>query len=362
MMFRKAVLLISLLMLPLATIAAENPQIYTIKKGDTLWGISERFIKDPYYWPNLWSHNPDIPNPHFIYPGQKLAIYDDRIEIVKAEPKPKPEPAPAQEPEPLEPVEQPDIPETQPVEELTPEPVIEEPLVGGEPEDELKIKVPGGGIGFIGIEELKATGRIVDATDNRLVLGEGDTVFLEMADLETVFPGTNFAIFDLGEIIRHPKTGRKVGYQIFELGTLEVIDVNDQVATAHINLAVREILRGARVTPFIAPERQIALKKARADISGYLIASKRGQVSLGQFDVIFTDIGAEDGLEVGNMLYISRPRKASKMSVASSDVVLPDVLVGQAVVLSTTRNSAAALVLKSANSIFRGDRVATVSE
>ena len=81
MTLRKTVLLASLLLLPLSAIA-EEPQIYTIKKGDTLWGISERFIKDPYYWPNLWSHNPDIPNPHFIYPGQKLAIYDDRIEII----------------------------------------------------------------------------------------------------------------------------------------------------------------------------------------------------------------------------------------------------------------------------------------
>ena len=53
---------------------------------DTLWGISKRFIKDPYYWPNLWSHNPGIGNPHLIYPGQTLHIYDGRIEIVPVAP------------------------------------------------------------------------------------------------------------------------------------------------------------------------------------------------------------------------------------------------------------------------------------
>lgn len=357
MTLRKTVLLICILLLPLSALA-ENPQIYTIKKGDTLWGISERFIKDPYYWPNLWSHNPDIPNPHFIYPGQKLAIYDDRIEIVKDDQAPEPD---VVDPEPMEPVEQPEVTETEPVEDMEPEPVIEEPLVGGEPEDEIKIKIPGGGIGFIGLDELKTAGRIVDATDDRLVVSDGDMVFLEMNDLDTVYPGMNFAIFDLGEKIRHPRNDRKIGYQVFELGTLEIVDIHDDVATGRITSALREILRGAQVTPYIAPEKQIALKRARTDLTGYLIASRRGQSSLGQFDIIFTDLGAEDGLEIGNMLYISRPRKASQMSLAKN-ARLPDVLIGQAVVLTTTRNSSSALILKSANTIFRGDQVATFTE
>jgi len=351
MTLRKTVLLICLLLLPLSSLAAGEPQIYTIKKGDTLWGISERFIKDPYYWPNLWSNNPDIPNPHFIYPGQKLAIYDDRIEIVKAEP----------EEVDLEPVEQPDMPEIETVRDEEPqqEPAIED-LVGGEPEDEIKIKVPGGGIGFIGIEDLKTTGRIVDGTDNRLVLGSGDMVFLEMDDLDTIDPGMNFAIFDLGDKISHPVTGKNIGYQVFELGLLEIVDVDENVATARILSNVREILRGARVTPFIAPEKQIALKQSKADLSGYLVASRRGQSTMGQFDVVYTDLGAEDGVETGNLLYISRPRKASDVSL--TDKPLPDILIGQAVVLTTSRETSAALVLKTANTIFKGDRVATFSE
>ncbi len=182
-----------------------------------------------------------------------------------------------------------------------------------------------------------------------------------MNDLDTVYPGTNFAIFDIGEKIRHPENDRKIGYQVFELGTLEIVDVNEDVATAQIKTTMREVMRGARVTPYIPPEKQIALKRAKADLNGYLIASKRGQSTLGQFDVVFTDLGAADGLEVGNMLYISRPRKASKVSLAK-DARLPDVLVGQAVVLSTTKETSAALILKSVNSVFRGDQVATFTE
>ena len=71
-----------LMILPGIALAKEEPIIYTVEQGDTLWGVSQRFITDPYYWPNLWSNNPDIGNPHLIYPGQKLRIYKGRIEII----------------------------------------------------------------------------------------------------------------------------------------------------------------------------------------------------------------------------------------------------------------------------------------
>src|SRR6185369_222365 len=63
--------------------ASQNePTVYVIKKGDTLWGLSDRFIKDPNYWPEMWAQNPEkIHNPHFMYPGQRLRIYPDRIEV-----------------------------------------------------------------------------------------------------------------------------------------------------------------------------------------------------------------------------------------------------------------------------------------
>ena len=350
MTLRKTVLLICLLALPLGGIAAENPQIYTIKKGDTLWGISERFIKDPYYWPNLWSHNPDIPNPHFIYPGQKLAIYDDRIEIIKAEP---------EDTATMEPVEEPVVTDTEPIEEMKPEPVVEEPLVGGEPETEIKIKVPGG-IGMINLDTLEDAGTIIDATDNRLIVGKGDVVFLDMKDLDVAAPGTTFAIFDLGDVVKHPATGEKIGHMIFEKGTLVITDVNDEVATAEITDSTREILRGSRITPFIAPEQQIALKRAKGDLSGYLVASKRGQSTLGQHDIVYIDLGASDGVEVGNILYISRPRSASNLN--TSNKKLPDVLLGQAVVVKVSKNFASALILKTVNTVSVGDKVATFSE
>ena len=103
MRLAKPTLLLALLLWPLLAFAQGEIQTYVIKKGDTLWGISQRFLKDPYYWPSLWSNNPDLTNPHLIYPGQEITIYDGRVQLVPVaetapqttEPAPPPEPAEA---------------------------------------------------------------------------------------------------------------------------------------------------------------------------------------------------------------------------------------------------------------------------
>lgn len=348
MTMRKTLLLACILLLPLTAVAAEkNPQIYTIKKGDTLWGISQKFLKDPYYWPNLWSHNPELRNPHFIYPGQKIAIYDGRIELVPAEPEETPVDTATDE-----------ATTTETTEAAATETV--EPLPVTEVQEEIQIKVPGGGIGFIGAEDLDSVGRIVDATDNRLILGSGDTAFLEMDHLNVTNPGTRLSIFALGDKVKHPVTEETLGYQVYELGDLEIVDVHDEVASGRIVKALREIQRGAYVAPYFVGDPVVSLKQAQRDVSGFLVATQRGQSTIGQYDIVFSDVGRNDGLEVGNMLNISRPRKASEASLAN--LKLPDVLVGQAVVIKTSNNTSASLILKAVDTIFVGDRVSTLSE
>ena len=51
-----------------------HPQTYVVKKGDTLWDISQMYLDDPWLWPEIWHVNPQIDNPHLIYPGDKLNL------------------------------------------------------------------------------------------------------------------------------------------------------------------------------------------------------------------------------------------------------------------------------------------------
>ncbi|HUL29090.1 MAG TPA: LysM peptidoglycan-binding domain-containing protein, partial [Thermodesulfobacteriota bacterium] len=81
----------------------ETEGVYTIKKGDTLWDISSKFLKDPFLWPKLWERNPYITNPHWIYPGNQVQLTSleptRKEEQAKKEEPPSAEPAKKEEPQ-----------------------------------------------------------------------------------------------------------------------------------------------------------------------------------------------------------------------------------------------------------------------
>jgi len=340
--------LLLIFLLPAIAPAEEKAQIYTIKKGDTLWGISERFIKDPYYWPNLWSNNQFITNPHLIYPGQKLAIYDGRIELVGTRPEPA---APA---EPAATVVEPAPAESAPVAiEVAPEPV---------PQEEITIKTLGGAEGFVSVEQMAEAGSIIDTVDNRIMMAEGDTVFCKMTNLAGTQPGDAFDIIAPGKEIRHPVSNLLLGHQVASAGTLIVIGTDVDVATARITDSTQEIRRGNLLIPFKTPASEISLKQAQRQLNGYIIATRQEKLGLGQNDVIYIDLGENDGLEVGNLLYVTRPRRQSDAVRVKSEIQLPEVLLGSAVVLETEGKTASALVLKAVDAIVRGDLVRTVAD
>jgi hypothetical protein len=334
---RKALLIGCLLLLPCATAAQENPRIYTIKKGDTLWGISQRFIKDPQYWPSLWSHNPYVKNPHFIYPGQKVAIYDGRLVFLPVEG---------------------EIPVgAEPGGETSPEAM---PLP--EPQEEITIKVAGSAADFITSEDLETAGTLVDTTDARLLMVENDRIFIEIENSQDMQPGDLYSLIDVGKTIQHPVTGKVLGYHISMLGEARISEVTSPVATADIVSSDKEIMRGARLVPSPPPQMDVVLKKATQPMAGYVIAGQNEKLALSQYDVIFVDLGAENGLAEGNMLYITRPRDPSESALKHHDLPLPDALLGAAVVLNVRSRTASALVLKSVEPIRTGDRVATPAE
>ena len=339
MSLRKLIILACLLLFPaLAVSAQENPRIYTIQKGDTLWGISQRFISDPLYWPNLWANNPFIHNPHLIYPGQKVAIYDGRIELL---------------PE----YQQNAAGEEQATQNAPTAQTDEIPV----PQDEISFKAYGDLNSFISAEELDNAGKIVDTVDNRIMMTKDDKVFVQIND-GAAQVGTVYDIFAVGKKIKHPHSGNKVGYQITWRGTLQITDTHTQVLSAVITHASGEIVRGNVLLPATTPDTSIVLKKARQAIDGYIIAANAEQLSLAQHDICYIDFGSINGLEVGNMLTIVRPRKATELALQDHNLKLPDTLLGRALVVKVNSASSAILILKSSQDIFCGDVVFTEVE
>jgi len=335
MILKRTILMVCFLLMiwPSIACAKEEPIIYTVKQGDTLWDISQRFIKDPYYWPNLWSNNPAIGNPHLIYPGQKLRIYDGRIEII-------------------------------PVGEGTGD-------VGAAvmtPEEILLIPTFGGAQSFISTTEVASLGTLVDTVDNRILISINDTVFLEMNDLAATKPGDVFELITMGPEVIHPTAKKTLGYQLAEpigfqtiqLGTLKVTEVTPTVAVATVTTTLREIERGAKVRPYHPIPDRIPRIFADNVAEGYIIAEDIGKLAMGQWEVILIDLGSESGLQVGHELDIYRQREASDQVDKSKKLVLPDIDLGDAIVLEVRQGYAEALIIRTTNlPIYRGDQIRT---
>ncbi|NLC71004.1 MAG: LysM peptidoglycan-binding domain-containing protein [Desulfuromonadaceae bacterium] len=310
---------------PVLAFAKGVPQTYVIRKGDTLWGISQRFLKDPDYWPNLWSNNQFVTNPHLIYPGQEITIYDGRILVVGEK------------------------------QGANGGPDLLEERVG---EDAITIKTFGGADGFLSQEEVQGSGIIIDAVDNRLLMAKDDTLFIQMGGQTDI--GDIFMAFRADKPIRHPRTGTMLGYRVMNLGTVQIMEVNPTVATAVVTESYKEIERGNRIMPQTFREYHIDLKRARNPLSGFVVASSADQESLASYDVIHVDLGSDDGLEPGNLLYLARERRVTDKSLVKADLLLPDIFLGNAVVLESRKNNSSALILKCRETVFVGDKVYTV--
>lgn len=330
--FRWLALLILLTFVAVAPATAEEGQIYTVKKGDTLWDLSQRFIDDPYYWPNVWSHNPDITNPHLIFPGQKLRILDGRLEIIPA----------------YSESEQTATETAATTEQSAPQEVV-------------TIRSTGSGDGFILTNE-QALGTVVDSVDNRVLLTKGDLIFVKMVDPAAVQIGDTYGLYQRGEEIIHPESKQPVGTMMYNLGFMQVTDMKGETVIAKIGRTYREVLRGAELFEYVPHRKELTLKRA-VEQQGTLIASQQNKIAQGTDDIVYIDLGSEQQIETGNLLFISRPRQVSdELLKQAGDLDLPDEALGAAVVIEAKNRTSSALIIKSVNAIHVGDNITMVNE
>jgi LysM repeat protein len=328
----RLLLLLALVVMPCFVFAAqEEPTIYVIKQGDTLWGLSERFIKDPNYWPNMWSKNGQVTNPHFIYPGQKLRIFPDRLEFV-----PKEAAAAAS------PVQQQSVMNAEKL-----------PLVAPE-----KTYTVYGTAGFLAENDFKPYGMVIGSQHDRLITGVDDIVYTDIGSGLHAGGGDKFSIFQKEALVSHPLSNEKMGYKMLPLGTLQLTDVEQKSSRAIVTKSFKEITPGSYLLPYKENRRhEIALKNSGRDLRGYILESYSGASVIAAGDGVYIDLGSSQGAEVGNMLYIVRDVTIDQKYVQGRIEKLPQELLGALVVIETGSKSATALIVKSIDAIYKGDRI-----
>ena len=309
----------------------DHPDRHVVVKGDTLWDISETFLQSPWLWPEIWHVNPQIANPHLIYPG-------DVIKLIYLDGKPR----------------------------LTVERagvVKLSPKIRTSPNDGAITTIPLDAIAnfltrsrIVTPDEMDASPYVLAGEEKRLIMGANDELYARGDFSE----GTQaYGVYRPGETYSDPDTGEVLGLQALSIGATRLKTLDGDVATMLVKRASEEIRIEDRLLPH--EERAIASNYVpsapSSEVEGLIVAVEGGRNNAGKMDVIIINKGEREGLESGNVLAIYQKGEVVVDRVKGGEVTLPDTHVGLAMIFRTFDKLSYALVLEADKPLDLLDKV-----
>jgi hypothetical protein len=341
-------------------VALEPGTTYTVERGDTLWDLSARFLSDPWSWPRIWSNNPQIANPHWIYPGNVLRIGPGGVLEPVAGDASRP---------PMDDLG--DIEAPSELADFSRGELGKEGLALEEA-DEVRVTgprrigfVPGSGTlsrrdSFVTRRELAESGVITAAFEDKLLLTVHDRAYAEFRGDVAVKPGETYAVYTTEREIQHPVTGELFGYRTRVIGAARVVSTDAGAVTVEVVQAYDPIERGAWLAPFGETVlHRVQQRAAAKQIDGIIVASQTDDVSeIAEHHVVYVDKGTADGVEEGNVFTVVRSGDpyGQDTTVAREDAALPNEEIGALLVVDAKEHASTALVVSSARELLVGDR------
>lgn len=260
----------------------ENPpQEYVVVKGDTLWGISSRFLQDPWRWPDLWNMNrAQIKNPHLIYPGDMVVLDNSgtspHLRLVKGGQTIKLNPSVRSEALAAQAI--PAIPPSAIGPFLTRALIVEE-------------------------DELDHSPYVVGTEDDRVIMGRGDRIYAAGTRDENI---RDWSIYRKGKALSDPDTKEPLGHETEHIGDARLVQ-SDEVMTLEITNSVMEIRREDRLVPSSSKRTfQYIPHAPEKAIKGSIISAYGAVSDAGRYQTVVINKGSKDGLEEGHVLAVYR--------------------------------------------------------
>lgn len=250
------------------------PEFHTVNRGDTLWDITGYYFANPWRWPGVWGRNPQITNPHWIFPGDQVRLLDHAD--VRTGP---PQAASVR-------------------------------LDARRPGLSIRPRVPRGTVflreeAWASPEAITSSGTVLGAPEEQMLLAEGDTVYLQF-DRRAPNVGESYTVYQEGQDTQG--SDRAAGRVVRVLGTV-VVDSWDRerhVATAHITESVEPIERGERVAIVQRQFQPVSPAPNERDLVAHVVAMPNPRMIVGGQYVVIVDRGEQDGVRLGNRLFLTR--------------------------------------------------------
>jgi hypothetical protein len=308
---------------------ADHPDSYVVVKGDTLWDIAGKFLTKPWFWPELWRANPQIENPHLIYPGDmiRLVYVDGQPTLV---------------------VERGEAGRTYHASPSTNEKL--EPKIRATPlENPIPLINLDAIQGFlvqnrvVAPSTLDAAPYVIQGETERLVVGGGDRLYVR-GKLED---SQSYSFVRKGPLYRDAGTNEVLGQEATYIGLGRVVAQEADITTFYVSNSREEVQIGDRVLPTEerAVESTFFPSAPTGTVDGEIIAVTSGVTQVGQYDVVVIDRGERNGLATGNVLAIYKRGALAHDRVANQTIRLPSERAGLLMVFRVFEKLSYGLVL-----------------
>ncbi len=214
-------------------------------------------------------------------------------------------------------------------------------------------------IGLITSKPIPSWGVISGAKDGGLNLSEGEIVFIKMEPDRTAKPGDRFIIVRKGKIVEHPVTKKPIGNLIIVPGDLVIVEGTQNMVKARIAKSYAAIYQGDLILPSppVLPE-TIPIRSLQK-IEGMIIECPEGEENITEREFVIIDRGSNDGVIVGTRFNIYQQANFSQQYTEKEKGSLPMVNVGEAVAVSIQEENCTALITRSSQAVYVGDKVVT---
>ncbi len=321
--------------------APATPDYYVVAPGDTLWDISRTFLGNPQYWPRLWSINEYITNPHWIYPGNRIAF---RLGTDTEPPVVELEVAPQQDYQPsalsFEYAENQCGPDIR--------------FTGDRPADQYAAT------GFLADkDDVDVYGEVYKAKTRQYWLAEGNLIYLKLDDPEAFDCGDMLTVFRrTAKKVRDPdKRSTKYGSAYRVVGEARVVHRVDDMIAAVVRTSYTEIERGDLVGPLMPIHVELELSAPEGNLAGTIVGRPTTEnVLVSTGETVFLNVGRADGARVGDTVHVVVQRDEA-VDLRKEDTSLPETVTGRIVIVRVDEYTSTGVITDASRNIEVGTRI-----